>query len=99
MQTKIIKYITLASIGALFLVGFAGSAFAATTSTSQMSRIITRSDNAISMRLTALNDLIARLGMMQNVSDTEKLTLTSGLQTQITNLTTLKAKIDADTDM
>jgi hypothetical protein len=89
---------------ALFLVFFAfsSSVSAQTTSittTSGLTRVITRSDRAITTRLNVLNNLSTRIGEMKNVSASEQSSLTTGIQTQVTNLTNLKAKIDADTDV
>ena len=64
-----------------------------------ISTIITRSDKEITQRITALNNLVTRIGAMKNVSNTEKTSLTSQLQTQINDLTALKTKIDSDTDV
>ena len=59
----------------------------------------TRAEKEISNRITDLNKLIARIQAMKHVSDANKTTLVASVQTQITILTTLKTKIDADTDV
>ncbi len=92
-----------ASIAALTL-GFALSASAAQTTLSLKAStllpgIITRSDTAITARINALNALSARVSSMNNVSDSQKSAIATQVQTQISNLTALKAKIDADTDV
>jgi|SRR5581483_11456825 len=58
----------------------------------------TRGDNEIDRRITALNTLISRIGAFKKLSADQKASFTTQIQTEISNLTTLKAKIDADTD-
>lgn len=100
------KVMGAAGIATLAL-GFALSASAAdltTTATTAvkagvgLSTISAKSDAAISIRISALNNLSARIQDMKNVSDSEKSAVATEVQTQINNLTNLKAKIDADTD-
>ena len=57
----------------------------------------TRADNEISRRTTSLNALITRVAAIKKLSATTKSTLTGQIQTEVTTLTTLKTKIDADT--
>jgi chromosome segregation ATPase len=87
---------------ATLLSGFAFTANAATSasaSTANLAKVISRSDTAITTRIDALNKLSMRIGQMKNVSTTEVSSISTGIQTQINNLTTLKSKIDADTDV
>ena len=58
----------------------------------------TRANTAIDARITALNNLSARINDMKNVSASEKSSMTAEIQTELTDMTNLKAKIDADTD-
>lgn len=58
-----------------------------------------RGDQEIDRRTTALNDLLTRVNAMQSVSADFKTSITTALQNQITALASLKAKIDADTDV
>ena len=58
----------------------------------------TKGDQEIDRRIQALNDLNTRVGNMQRVTASFKDNLSSNIQTQITGLTQLKAKIDADAD-
>ena len=90
----------VASVAAL-LAGFALTASAATTtgSATALARVISRSDTAITARITALNNLSTRIGGMKNVPASEKASISSEVQTEIGTLTTLKGKIDADTDV
>ncbi|MDB5224591.1 MAG: hypothetical protein JWO43_213 [Candidatus Adlerbacteria bacterium] len=71
----------------------------ATVATPAMKAAIAKADQEIDRRIAALNDLIGRIGQMTRVSATLKQGLTSNTQGQITALTTLKAKIDAGTDL
>lgn len=57
-----------------------------------------KGDKEIDRRIGALNDLDARVGEMQRVSDAFKQSLNATIGAEISNLTALKAKIDADTD-
>lgn len=58
-----------------------------------------RADEEITRRITALNNLITRISTVKHLTDAQKNTFTSEIQTEITTLTTLKSKIDADTDV
>jgi hypothetical protein len=58
-----------------------------------------KGDQEIDRRIQALNDLNTRVDNMQRVTATFKQNLSGNIQTQITGLTQLKAKIDADTDL
>lgn len=58
----------------------------------------TNADREIDRRVTALTALQTRISNMKRVSTEKKDALRSEIQTAITNLTALKAKIDADTD-
>lgn len=62
------------------------------------SNLQTRADREIQRRITSLNELIAKVGSFKRLSDTQKSSFTTQIQTEITNLTTLSAKIKADTD-
>lgn len=66
---------------------------------SRLSTIISRSDAAITARITALNNLSTRINGLKNVSANQKTAIANEVQTNTTGLTTLKAKIDADTDV
>ena len=83
------------------LLGFAFTANAASTTASAaaLSKVIARSDTAINVRIASLNKMSARIAEMKNVPAAEQANISSEVQTQTTNLTNLKAKIDADTDV
>lgn len=60
-------------------------------------RMLTIADDQITARINSLNNLISRIQSIKNVSDADKASITSTIQSEITTLTSLKAKIDADT--
>lgn len=105
-KNKIMISAVSIATGLSFLVGFtalpASAQTASTTAANQAARltkIITRSDKEITARITALNNLSSRIQAMKNVSATEKNSVSNEVQTNIAGLTTLKVKIDADTDV
>jgi hypothetical protein len=57
-----------------------------------------RADAQIDARITALNNLEARIGQMTKVTSDQKASLDASIQASINDMTALKAKIDADTD-
>jgi ribosomal protein L29 len=56
-----------------------------------------KSDTEITNRIDSLNKLLARLNSMVNISASEKTSMSSSVQTEIADLTTLKTSIDSDT--
>lgn len=64
-----------------------------------ISRLKTRADAEITRRITALNLLLTKINAMKRLTPDQKTTFTNGIQSQITSLNTLKAKIDADGDI
>jgi hypothetical protein len=63
-----------------------------------LSKIQQRGDALIAQRLTSLNTMITRINDMKRLSVDEKTTLTTNINNDISGLTTLKVKLDADTD-
>jgi len=61
-------------------------------------RFTDRANQEIDRRDEALNSLSARIGEMKNVSSDDKTSLSASIQSQISVLTGLRAKIDSDTD-
>ncbi len=53
----------------------------------------------IDRRLESLNKVLTQLNNSAKLSTTDKATLTTAVQSEITGLTTLRAKIEADTDI
>jgi hypothetical protein len=62
-----------------------------------LTKIMARSNTAIDARILSLNNLSTRIGEMKNVSASEKTNISNEVATNITGLTSLKTKIDADT--
>lgn len=106
------KILNQALYGALLLLGIASPAlvFAQTgvsvqanvTTNAQAGKIsaaITRADKEIDRRIAALTELSARVSAMTRVTVDFKNTLNTSVQTQISDLQTLKTKIDASTDI
>lgn len=56
-------------------------------------------DQEIDRRISALNDLNTRVQAMAKVSADEKTSIANSVSSEISDLTTLKAKIDADADI
>jgi len=83
-----------ASVGA----STGGTSANVTISATVMARAKTKGDTEIDRRVKALTDMLTRISGMTKVSDQFKQNLTTNVQNQITSLTTLKTKIDADTD-
>ena len=107
-KKKIVALAALFATGAslLGMSTFALPAHAQTVSASvsvkdsqNASKIIARSDAAITDRINKLNDLSNRVAGAKNISATVKANIAATIQTNISGLTALKAKIDADTDM
>ncbi len=64
----------------------------------KLSKIVIRSDAAITTDIANLTAFNAKIQAINDVSDAEKAAITTKVQTTIAELTTLKTKIDADTD-
>lgn len=64
----------------------------------QLQNIIKRSDMMITKRIASLDNLLKRIQNDKKLTDSEKASLTSDIQSVITGLTNLKSTIDADTD-
>ena len=58
-----------------------------------------RAAKEIERRLTSLNDLISKINGIKKITDAQKSSFSSQIQTEIVSLNTLKTKIDADTDL
>lgn len=103
-KTTLTKYVAGFASVAILLGGFAASASAAganasANQTAALARVIARSDTAITKRITSLDTLSTKIQALKNVPATEKASIAAEVQTNSSNLTTLKAKIDADTDI
>jgi len=58
-----------------------------------------RSLAEIDRRIKSLNQIMTKVTELKKLSDEQKATITTQIQTEITNLTTLRAKIEAETDL
>lgn len=65
----------------------------------ELTNLQKRADTAIINRIDDLNRLITRIQNDTRLSSDEKTSLTASIQNSISGLNTLKAKIDADTDV
>ena len=81
-------------------IGQAGGVAAPSTklSAAVITRAKDKANKEIDRRIKALNDLVTRISGMTKISEEFKKNLNTNVQTQITLLTALKAKIAADTD-
>ena len=75
-----------------------GTSASVTLSAAVTTRAKTKADTEIDRRIKALGDLNTRVAAMTKVSADFKQNLATNIQTQITALSALKVKIDADTD-
>jgi hypothetical protein len=82
--------------GANASVGASASATANAGAREQ--KVITRSDTEIDARITALNNLSARIEGLKNVSSTVKTNIAAEVESNHTGLTFLKGKIDGESD-
>lgn len=67
--------------------------------TNQLSNLKKRADQLIDNRINSLNRILQRIQNDSRLSADEKSSLSADVQTEISTLTSLKAKIDADTDI
>lgn len=65
----------------------------------RLASVRANADKEIDRRVAVLNKLVTKLGVLKRVTDAQKATLTAQVQSEISNLMALKAKIDADTDL
>ena len=92
--------IGVAGASTLFL-GFALSASAATHAPKKdptsLAAIIAKSDTAITKKIASLQKVSSNLATKTDITSSEETALAAQTQAEITALTTLKSKIDADT--
>lgn len=65
----------------------------------RITALITRGDSDIAQRITSLNNAISKVQALKKLTDAQKTTIVNTYYTVIANITTLKTKIDADTDL
>jgi hypothetical protein len=69
------------------------------TASNKMPQIKAKADQAIAKRIESLNRLITKINGMEKLPADAKATYVAKAQTNISNLTTLRVKIAADTDL
>ena len=67
--------------------------------TQRMANLVQRANTEINRRLVALNNLTSKVSSLQKVSDGQKTAFVSEIQSNVTDLTTIKTRIDGDTDL
>ncbi len=75
------------------------SALKTQTEATRLENLKQRANTEITRRITFLTELSGKLDNLKKLSDTDKASLKSQIQTQIDNLNALKTKINADTDI
>lgn len=66
--------------------------------TIKLQNLKTRAQTEIKRRIASLTELVNHILSIKRLSDSQKSTLTSGIQTEMASLTALLTKINADTD-
>lgn len=67
--------------------------------TNAISKLKEKADKEIDRRIASLNKLIEKINAVKRLPAGQKSTMVGQIQTEITNLTTLKTKINGDTDI
>lgn len=103
IKKTIIRFASCASALAL-VMAFAPVASAEVRDTKvsaeqQRIKIVERADKEIDRRIDALNNLLGRVSEMKKISDEQKSSTSAMVTAQISELSALKAKIDAGTDL
>jgi len=107
--TKIILVVAVLALLVVFtpIKGFAVSGNlkaavqkAATASAAiRIENLKSRAAHEIDRRFAALNLVLTRISTFKHITDSDKASLTSSVKTEISNLKSLEAKIQADTDL
>lgn len=104
----IISFVTISIFGLMFQTVFPSVANAvsttseqtqAQTKTQRIQNLITRADTEINRRLISLNSIILKINALKKLTSDQKTSFLADIQNNITELTALKTKIDADTDV
>lgn len=67
--------------------------------TTQVANLQKRAESEIDRRIIALQAALTKIGSMKKIPESDKATLTTAIQSEITKLTDLKTKISAATDL
>jgi hypothetical protein len=96
----------LTTVASLALVPVSAAALQATTAASttsgnsaRLQLIISRGNTEITRRLTALGKLSSKISSATYLSSGDQATLSGDVSSEVANLTALKTKLDADTDV
>ena len=87
------------TLGTLGLVSLLGVVAASAQATSTLPTVIAKGDKAIVERITSLNKATTNLAKYKNLNSTMLTQITASLGTGVTDMNTIKAKLDADTDL
>ncbi|HTY39493.1 MAG TPA: hypothetical protein VMC43_00140 [Candidatus Paceibacterota bacterium] len=105
MKYKRLQVVAASLVAGLSLLALSALPVSAQTATSttgnaaRLSRLIGLADKAIEQRIASLNALSTRLQSLQKISDSNKSDLSTMIQSSLTDMNALKAKIDSDTDL
>jgi ATP-dependent protease HslVU (ClpYQ) ATPase subunit len=95
---------SLASVLSISSVGLASAATTnsassatSTTSTQHLQTIISKGDQEITRRLTSLSTLSSKINAATKLTATDKTTLSNEVSSEISELTSLKTKLDSET--
>lgn len=104
-----IKHFTVFSAGMLGSIGLAiapamalsasGNGGTTQPDTAKLQTIISKGDTEITRRLATLNNANSKLAAAAKLSSTDKTTLTNEINSEISGLTALKTKLDAETSV
>lgn len=102
--SRITTQATVATVGIALVAGSPAMALSATQTAAQtaaqqtkLQTIITRGDQEIARRLASLTALTAKISAATKLTPSDKATLNTEVSTTTSGLTTLKAKLDAET--
>lgn len=84
------------SVGAGLRASTTASSTRAIKLDAKLNQAKARGDNEIDRRIEALNKISTRIGEVKNISAGDKSALSAEIQTQVSALTALKSKLDAD---
>lgn len=100
MNQKVTAFSAAVIVGSTLIFNNAAFAVTAEQTANQQTRvqnIITKGNQEISRRLTSLNNLTAKINAATKLTASNKTALSSEVATEISGLTALKTKLDAET--
>lgn len=103
LTKKVTTLMTATGVAAMLalspLTVFAQTVTPGANQANRLQLIISKSDSAIAQRLTSLQDASTKINGLVKLSSAQKTQFTGEITTDINGLTSLKTKIDADTDV